>query len=80
MANLHSEIESLKERVDRLERVRSTRGRTNQAGAAAYLGKSREFLRLAQLRGEGPRRGADGSYHYDDLDAWSEANPENSAA
>jgi hypothetical protein len=73
MSNLHTEIEALKERVARLESARTNRGRTNQAGAARYLGKSREWLRLRHLRGDGPRRGADGSYSFDDLDAFSES-------
>jgi hypothetical protein len=71
--SLQAEIEDLKERVARLEGVRKTdRGRTNQAGAAQYLGRSREWLRKLHLRGEGPRRGVDGSYSYDDLDAFIE--------
>ena len=74
MPNLQFEIEELKARIARLEgdRIRTHRGRTNQAGAARYLSKSREWLRLRHLRGEGPRRAADGSYSYDDLDAFSE--------
>jgi hypothetical protein len=72
--SLQSEIDSLKERVARLEGNRRTsRGRTNQRGAADYLGRSREWLRQLHLRGEGPRRGADGSYSYDDLDAFAES-------
>jgi hypothetical protein len=72
--SLQSEIDTLKERVARLEGNRRTnRGRTNQGGAANYLGRSREWLRQLHLRGEGPRRGADGSYSYDDLDAFAES-------
>jgi hypothetical protein len=41
-------------------------------GAATYLGKSREWLRKLHLRGEGPYRASDGTYSYDDLDAFSE--------
>jgi hypothetical protein len=69
-----SEIDDLRERVKRLEEHagRSKRGRVNQRGAAQYLGRSREWLRKLELRGEGPRRGADGFYDYDDLDAFSE--------
>jgi len=73
VSNLHSEIENLKARVSRLESARTNRGRTNQRGAADYLGKSREWLRQLHLRGEGPRRAADGSYSYDDLDAFAES-------
>jgi hypothetical protein len=50
---------------------RTRRGRTNMLGAARYLGKSREWLRRLHLRGEGPRRAPDGTYSYDDLDAFS---------
>jgi hypothetical protein len=72
--SLQSEIDSLKERVKRLEGNRRTnRGRTNQRGAANYLGRSREWLRQLHLRGEGPRRGADSFYSYDDLDAFAES-------
>ena len=52
-----SAIAELRERVRRLERLRtrSSRGRVNQRRAAEYLGRSREFLRQLHLRGEGPR-------------------------
>jgi hypothetical protein len=72
--SLLSKFNALSERVERLEndRRRTTRGRTNQRGAADYLGCSREHLRQLHLRGEGPRRAADGSYAYDDLDAHAE--------
>jgi len=73
--DLHSEIKDLRSRIERLESAprRSTRGSTNQTGAAAYLGKSREWLRLRHARGEGPHRGPDGNYSYDDLDAFRES-------
>jgi hypothetical protein len=60
--------------VKRLEESagRTRRGRTNQRGAAQYLGKSREWLRQLHLRGEGPHRASDGTYSFDDLDAFSE--------
>jgi hypothetical protein len=69
-------IEELRERLTRLESIhtKSSRGRCNQRKAADYIGKSREYLRKLALRGEGPRRAADGSYSYDDLDAFSEGN------
>jgi hypothetical protein len=72
--SLQAEIQSLKERVAALEweRRKTGRGRTNQRGAADYLGRSREWLRQLHLRGEGPRRGVDGSYSFDDLDAFIE--------
>jgi hypothetical protein len=71
---IQSAIHDLRERVKRLEETtrRTRRGRTNQRGAAEYLGKSREWLRQLHLRGGGPRRAPDGSYSYDDLDAFSE--------
>jgi len=71
-----SAIAELRERVQRLERLRtrSSRGRVNQRRAAEYLGRSREFLRRLHLRGEGPPRAADGSYSLDDLDSWAEEN------
>jgi hypothetical protein len=71
---VHTEIDELRRRVKRLEEAagRTRRGRTNQRGAALYLGKSREWLRQLHLRGEGPRRAPDGSYSYDDLDSFAE--------
>lgn len=71
---IQSELSDLRERVKRLEscQTRTNRGRTNQRGAADYLGKSREYLRQLHLRGKGPRRAADGTYAFDDLDAFSE--------
>ena len=72
-----SDINDLYERVKRLEEAasRTRRGRTNQRGAATYLGKSREWLRKLLLDGKGPPRAADGTYSYDDLDAFSERGP-----
>src|SRR5262245_53917608 len=74
---VQSEIDDLRERVKRLEESadRTRRGRTNQRGAAQYLGKSREWLRQLHLRGEGPRRAADGTYSFDDLDNFAERGP-----
>lgn len=78
--DVHSELIELRERVTRLERERSlppkTRGRTNLAGAARYLGISDETLRQRHARGEGPRRTPNGrywSYAYDDLDVYAES-------
>ena len=69
-----SAIFDLRERVKKLEESagRTKRGRTNQRGAAQYLGKSREWLRKLHLRGEGPQQDPDGTYSYDNLDAYSE--------
>jgi hypothetical protein len=74
-----TKLNDLAARVERLEsdRRRTTRGRTNQRGAAQYLGRSREYLRTLHLRGEGPRRAADGSYNFDDLDDFAERSREN---
>jgi hypothetical protein len=71
---VQSDIDDLRQRVEKLEAVarRTKRGRTNQRGAAEYLGKSREWLRQLHLRGEGPHRAPDGTYSFDDLDSFSE--------
>jgi hypothetical protein len=75
MPNVNSEISDLRKRVERLERDsrKTTRGSVGLTKAAAYLGKSREWLRLRNARGEGPRRGSDGNYAFDDLDAYRES-------
>lgn len=72
--SLQEQIDELKARIARIEGAsqKTKRGRTNQRGAADYLGKSREYLRQLHLRGEGPPRAVDGSYSYDDLDAFAE--------
>jgi hypothetical protein len=72
--SVQAQIDNLQERVARLEGTdrKTTRGRVNQRGAADYLGRSREYLRQLHLRGEGPVRAADGTYSYDDLDAFAE--------
>ena len=57
MVETQSELTRLRARVDQLERqrARTNRGRVNQRRAAEYLGRSREFLRQRELRGDGPR-------------------------
>ncbi len=72
--DLHSQIEDLEKRVALLERAphRTTRGHCTQRRAADYIGCSREHLRQLHLRGEGPKRNADGTYSYDNLDAFRE--------
>jgi DNA-binding NtrC family response regulator len=74
MSELQSELTRLRERVEQLERqhARTNRGRVNQRRAAEYLGCSREHLRQLHLAGKGPRRAADGTYLYDDLDSFAE--------
>jgi hypothetical protein len=76
LPEIKSELDDLRARVKRLESIqtKTNRGRANQIGAARYLGRSREYLRQLHLRGNGPRRAADGSYTYDDLDAFAEQN------
>lgn len=69
---IHSQLTELRERVQRLERRPSKRGSCTQRKAADYLGKSREFLRQLHLQGKGPRRNPDGTYSYDNLDAYLE--------
>jgi hypothetical protein len=71
---IQSELTALRERVERLEndRARTRRGRCNQRRAAEYLGRSREWLRQRERRGNGPERNPDGSYDYDKLDAYEE--------
>jgi hypothetical protein len=80
--SLQAEIQSLKERVTALEwdRRKTSRGRVNQRAAAAYLSRSREYLRKLHLQSKGPRRGADGTYSYDDLDAFAAAGDDSSCA
>lgn len=76
--SIQSQLAALHERVTRLEsdRRRTARGHVNQRRAAAYLGKSREWLRQRERRGDGPRRNPDGSYSLDSLDAFTEQNAE----
>jgi hypothetical protein len=73
-SGIQSELNELRARVSRLEndRRRTTRGHVNQRVAAAYLGKSREWLRQRERRGDGPRRNPDGTYSFDNLDLFKE--------
>ena len=74
LPEVQSEIDDLRERAKKLEENarRTRRGRCNMLAAAQYLGKSREWLRKLHLAGVGPHRAPDGTYSYDDLDAFSE--------
>lgn len=74
---IQSALNDLHERVARLEndRRRTTRGHVNQRRAAEYLGKSREWLRQRERRGDGPQRNSDGTYSLDSLDRYAEQNP-----
>ena len=73
--SIQSKLDELNARVACLEndRRRTTRGHASQKRAAEYLGKSREWLRQRERRGDGPRRNPDGTYSYDSLDAFAEA-------
>jgi hypothetical protein len=73
---IHTALNDLRTRLERLEndRRRTTRGHANQRRAAEYLGKSREWLRQRERRGDGPQRNADGSYSFDELDRFKAAN------
>jgi hypothetical protein len=68
--SVQSEIADLRERVARLERVRTKRGYCNKKKAAEYLDWSRETLRKLELRGEAPPMNPDGTYSYDELDEY----------
>lgn len=78
MPEISSELDELRKRLSRLEAAvsKQPRGSTNMAGAARYLGRSEEWLRLEHRAGRGPRRrrrGARGwDYGYADLDAYRE--------
>ena len=74
--SIQAQLAALHERVARLEsdRYRTARGHLNQRRAAEYLGKSREWLRKHERRGDGPRRNSDGTYSLDALDAYTEQN------
>jgi hypothetical protein len=76
MSGIQSVLADLRERVTRLEseRRRTIRGHASQRRAAEYLGKSREWLRQRERRGDGPHRNPDGTYSYDSLDAFAEQN------
>jgi hypothetical protein len=75
---IRSALNSLTARVARLEneRRRTTRGHVNQRRAAEYLGRSREWLRQRECRGDGPERNPDGTYSLDNLDRYAEQNAE----
>jgi hypothetical protein len=75
VSSIQSQLTALCERVERLEndRARTKRGHVNQRRAAEYLGKSREWLRQHERRGDGPRRNSDNTYSLDELDRFKEA-------
>jgi hypothetical protein len=69
------ELEELRKRLEKLEwRSAKPRGRTGMRGAAEYIGRSKEWLRLRHLHGRGPTRTRIGTrgwlYGYDELDKW----------
>ena len=45
-------------------------GYLNQTKAAAYIGRSNEYLRELAARSDGPRRMPNGMYAIADLDEW----------
>ncbi len=67
---LERRLSLLEEALRRKESPRRRKGYTNQAGAAAYIGRSREWLRVHRHRGDGPPCNPDGSYSYEILDAY----------
>jgi predicted DNA-binding transcriptional regulator AlpA len=83
MPALESELYQLRARLARLESSSTRpRGRCNMVRAAAYIGVSEETLRNMHKRGDGPPRTRIGtrnwSYAYSDLDAWLDAQAEES--
>jgi hypothetical protein len=56
MLNIEEELQRLRERIDQLERSRSSVGSAwmNETEASRYIGKHDEFLRKLRLEGRGP--------------------------
>jgi hypothetical protein len=77
-SEIRAALDNLRARVARLEndRRRTARGHVNQRQAASYLGRSREWLRQRERRGDGPQRNPDGTYCLDNLDRYVEQNAE----
>ena len=70
---IHSQLTELRERVQRLERRPSKRGSCTQRKAASTTSAAAAVLyRQLHLQGKGPRRNPDGTYSYDNLDAYLE--------
>jgi hypothetical protein len=67
---LEKRITELEEAVRRLQS--RNRGYLTQSAAAAYIGRSKEYLRERHASGNGPARMPNGMYRYADLDAWME--------
>jgi hypothetical protein len=70
-----SELDELRQRIARLERVtHPRRGSLNQKQAAEFLNRSEEWLRREHAAGRGPKRRRRGSrnweYLIEDLDAY----------
>jgi len=75
--SLEERIEKLEHEIRRLARAgTSRRGYTNQAGAARYLGRSREYLRRLHKLGRGPERAKDKTYSFASLDRFKEEEAE----
>jgi hypothetical protein len=69
LLKLLQQVEELRDRVEQLERGRSKRGvAPSKAKAAAYCGRSDEWLRQRERDGKGPERTPNGDYFYDALD------------
>ena len=65
---LEKRVAALEEALRRLETKNA--GYLTQSDAAAYLGRSKEYLRERHARGDGPARMPNGQYAIRDLDEW----------
>ena len=67
--NVLRQLQDLRQRVERLERLPSKRGvLPSKVKAAAYCGRSDEWFRRHERNGTGPE-----DLHYDTLDRWLRA-------
>jgi hypothetical protein len=73
-ASLQLRLDQIDARLRAVERLRTKRGRAKHREAAAYLGKSDEWLRQQNLLGRGPPRNSDGTYNYDELDTYQSSD------
>jgi hypothetical protein len=78
LKNLEEQLKEQEAAVRRLAQAQtSPRGYTNQAGAARYLGRSREYLRRLHKLGGGPERTPGGDYTFAALDRFKEQDGAN---